>query len=116
MCDALVASVCVLSEIAVQSRAEASINDVRYNNLGQSKEVVGHITPWEEVALRPLRRYADGDPFGNDVIEDYLAWNDEQAALKRDIPLMPSWTKRPPSARSWSRRSTGCRRSSGSKK
>ena len=37
--------------------------------------------------LEPLRRYAGGGPFETAVIEDYLAWNDEQAALKQDVPL-----------------------------
>jgi hypothetical protein len=37
--------------------------------------------------LEPLRHYADGDPFQAEIIQDYLAWNDEQAARKQDTPL-----------------------------
>jgi len=59
------------------------------------KDVLGHIASWEETCLeplrlcpgQPLRRYADGGPFEVQVIEDYLTWNDEQAARKQDIPL-----------------------------
>jgi len=63
--------------------------------LRTGKDVLGHIASWEETCLEPLRlrsgqalqRYADGGPFEVEVIEDYLTWNDEQAAHKRDIPL-----------------------------
>jgi len=56
--------------------------------LRTGKDVLGHIVSWEETCLEPLRlrsgqalrRYADGGPFEVKVIEDYLAWNDEQAA------------------------------------
>jgi hypothetical protein len=49
--------------------------------------VLGHLASWEEVFLNPLRRYADGAPFETEVIEDYLAFNDEHAARKKDTPL-----------------------------
>ena len=55
--------------------------------LRTGKDVLGHITSWEEIYLKPLGRYADGGPFEVKIIEDYLAWNDEQAAHKRDVPL-----------------------------
>jgi hypothetical protein len=51
------------------------------------KDVLGHIISWEETCLEPLRRFADGGPYDVQVIEDYLAWNDVQAARKRDMPL-----------------------------
>jgi hypothetical protein len=63
--------------------------------LRTGKDVLGHIASWEETCLEPLRlrsgqalqRYADGGPFEVEAIEDYIAWNDEQAARKRDVPL-----------------------------
>ena len=51
------------------------------------KDVLGHITSWEETCLEPLRRFADGGPYDVQVIKDYLAWNDVEAARKRDVPL-----------------------------
>ncbi|MEE8391471.1 MAG: DinB family protein [Anaerolineae bacterium] len=63
------------------------MTQVQVEGVWTVKDVVGHITSWEEVLLKPLRRYAGGDPFGSDVIEDYMAWNDEQAARKRDVPM-----------------------------
>ena len=45
------------------------------------------MTSWEETLLAPLKAYAAGEPFVTEQIEDDLAWNDEQAALKREIPL-----------------------------
>jgi hypothetical protein len=52
-----------------------------------AKDVIGHITSWEETLLTPLKAYAEGAPFVAEQIKDYLAYNDEQAALKREIPL-----------------------------
>ncbi len=72
---------------AIEGLSEQEMTQVQVEGVWTIKDVVGHVTSWEEVVLQPLRRYADGDPFGTDVIEDYLAWNDEQAALKKDIPL-----------------------------
>ncbi len=63
------------------------MTQVQVEGVWTVKDVVGHITSWEEVILQPLRRYANGDPFETNVIEDYLAWNDEQAAIKRDVPM-----------------------------
>jgi uncharacterized damage-inducible protein DinB len=51
------------------------------------KDVLGHIASWDKTCLEPLQRYANGEPFQVEVIEDYLAWNDDQAAAKRDLPL-----------------------------
>jgi len=51
------------------------------------KDVLGHIASWDKVCLAPLQRFADGVSFQVEVIEDYLAWNDVQAAAKRDLPL-----------------------------
>ena len=100
---------------AIKGLSVEDMTQVQVEGVWTVKDVVGHITAWEEVFLKPLRRYADGGPFETDVIEDYMTWNDEQAARKRDVPLDGTWTKRMSSARSWSRRPTGCRRSSGSR-
>jgi hypothetical protein len=48
---------------------------------------LGHIASWDKTLLEPLRGYAGGGFFDVQVIEDYLAWNDEQAAIKRALPL-----------------------------
>ena len=49
--------------------------------------MLGHLALWEELFLKPLRRYADGAPFEAEAVEDYLAFNDEHAARKKDTPL-----------------------------
>jgi uncharacterized damage-inducible protein DinB len=51
------------------------------------KDVLGHIASWDKICLAPLQGYADGASFQVEVIEDYLAWNDVQAAAKRDLPF-----------------------------
>ena len=72
---------------AIEGLSAEEMTQVQVEGVWTVKDVIGHITSWEEAVLRPLRRYADGNPFGTDVIKDYLAWNDEQAALKQDVPL-----------------------------
>ena len=72
---------------AIEGLSEEEMIHVQVEGVWTIKDVLGHIVSWEETCLEPLRRYADGGPFEVKVIEDYLAWNDEQAAHKRDIPL-----------------------------
>ena len=72
---------------AIEGLSEEEMTQVQVEGVWTVKDVLGHIASWEETCLEPLRRYADGGPFEVQVIEDYLAWNDEQAARKRDVPL-----------------------------
>jgi uncharacterized damage-inducible protein DinB len=72
---------------AIEGLSEEEMTQVQVEGVWTVKDVLGHIASWEETCLEPLRRYADGGPFEVEVIEDYLKWNDEQAARKRDIPL-----------------------------
>ncbi len=72
---------------AIEGLSEEEMTQPQVEGVWTIKDVLGHIASWEETCLEPLRRYADGGPFEVKVIEDYLAWNDEQAAHKRDIPL-----------------------------
>lgn len=50
------------------------------------KDILGHLTSWEQVCLIPLRDYANGARKA-EIIQDYLSWNDIQAAHKQEIPL-----------------------------
>jgi uncharacterized damage-inducible protein DinB len=72
---------------AIEGLSEEEMTQVQVEGVWTVKDVLGHIASWEETCLEPLRRYADGGPFEVEVIEDYMAWNNEQAARKRDIPL-----------------------------
>ena len=72
---------------AIEGLSEEEMTQPQVEGVWTIKDVLGHIASWEETCLEPLRRYANGGSFEVKVIEDYLAWNDEQAAHKRDIPL-----------------------------
>jgi uncharacterized damage-inducible protein DinB len=72
---------------AIEGLSEEEMTQVQVEGVWTVKDVLGHIASWEETCLEPLQRYADGSPFEVQVIEDYMAWNDEQAARKRDVPL-----------------------------
>jgi len=72
---------------AIEGLSEVEMTQVQVEGVWTIKDVLGHITSWEEIYLEPFRRYADGGPFEVEVIEDYLIWNDVEAARKRDVPL-----------------------------
>jgi uncharacterized damage-inducible protein DinB len=72
---------------AIEGLSEEEMTQPQVEGVWTVKDVLGHIASWEETCLEPLQRYADGGPFEVEVIEDYMAWNNEQAARKRDIPL-----------------------------
>jgi len=72
---------------AIEGLSEEEMTQPQVEGVWTVKDVLGHIASWEETCLEPLQRYADGGPFEVQVIEDYMAWNDEQAARKRDVPL-----------------------------
>jgi uncharacterized damage-inducible protein DinB len=72
---------------AIEGLSEEEMTRIQVEGVWTIKDILGHIASWEETCLEPLRRYADGAPFEVEVIEDYLTWNDEQAARKRDVPL-----------------------------
>jgi hypothetical protein len=72
---------------AIGGLSKEEMTQVQVEGVWTIKDILGHIASWEETCLEPLRRYADGGPFEVKIIEDYLAWNDEQAACKRDVPL-----------------------------
>jgi uncharacterized damage-inducible protein DinB len=72
---------------AIEGLGEEEVTQIQVEGVWTIKDILGHIASWEETCLEPFRRYANGGPFEVQVIEDYMAWNDEQAARKRDIPL-----------------------------
>jgi uncharacterized damage-inducible protein DinB len=72
---------------AIEGLSEEEMTQPQVEGVWTVKDVLGHIASWEETCLEPLQLYADGGPFEVQVIEDYMAWNDEQAARKRDVPL-----------------------------
>lgn len=74
-------------QLALQGLSEERLTQVRVEGVWTAKDVLGHITAWEEVCLEPLRRFSAGQPFEVEVIRDYQAWNERQAAQKCDLPL-----------------------------
>lgn len=72
---------------AIEGLSEEEMSQVPLEGVWTARDIIGHVTSWEETLVVPLEAYAEGEPFVTEPIEDYLAWNDEQAALKREIPL-----------------------------
>lgn len=56
------------------------------------KDLVGHLTDWEQVGVAGLRQLVAGQtPEFNDTIIDFDSWNDEHAAARRDQPWDDVW-------------------------
>jgi len=72
---------------AIEGLSEETKTQVQVEGVWTIKDVIGHLSFWEGVLLAPLQNYAEGGAFEVDVITDYLTCNDEQAALRRDVPL-----------------------------
>jgi len=72
---------------ALDGLSNKEMTQVPVEGVWTIKDVLGHLTSWEEALLKPLRSYADGGPFDGQVIEEYLTWNDEQAAHKKGLSL-----------------------------
>ncbi len=72
---------------AIEGLSDEEMSAVPLAGIWTAKDIVGHVTSWEETLLAPLEAYATGAAFVTERVEDYLAWNDEQAALKRDVPV-----------------------------
>jgi uncharacterized damage-inducible protein DinB len=72
---------------AIQGLSDKEMTRVQVEGTWTIKDIVGHVASWEETFVPPLQRHADGEAVQVEVIEDYMAWNDEQAAAKRDRPF-----------------------------
>jgi uncharacterized damage-inducible protein DinB len=72
---------------AIEGLSEEQMTQVQVEGTWTVKDVIGHVSAWEELLAQPMRGYAEGGVFACDVIADYLAFNDEDAARKRDVPL-----------------------------
>jgi len=76
-----------LLELAIEGLGQEAMTQVKVEGEWTIRDILGHVAAWEKVLLEPLRRYTAGGPFAVEVIEDFMAWNDVQAARRRDVPL-----------------------------
>jgi hypothetical protein len=51
------------------------------------KDLIGHLSSWENACLLPMRGFSEGEPFTPPDIPDDLVWNDEQAAIKAPLSI-----------------------------
>ena len=51
------------------------------------KDLLGHLTSWENTCLIPLKLMVNGGSFQAEIIADHDAWNAEQATRKSKLPI-----------------------------
>jgi hypothetical protein len=71
----------------LEGLTEGQMTDVSVEGVWTIKDILGHIASWEATCVEPLRRGADGFAIQCEPIKEWLAFNGEQAALKRDQTL-----------------------------
>ncbi len=71
---------------AIEGLSEEQMTQVRVEGVWTVKDVIGHVAAWESIIAEPVRAYAQGGDFVCEA-RDYLAFNDEDSARKRDVPL-----------------------------
>ncbi len=71
----------------IQGLSEADLTGPQVEGIWTIKDLLGHISAWEDACLEPLESLAAGDPFQSENIPDHDAWNALQAARRRDQSL-----------------------------
>ncbi len=72
---------------AIEGLSQESMAHERVDGEWTAKDILGHITSWDDVTVEALRSIAINEPSAVEVIIDFDAWNDAQAARKRPEPL-----------------------------
>jgi len=72
---------------AIEGLSHESMAHERVDGEWTAKDILGHITSWEEVTVDALRSIAANEPSAVEAISDFDAWNGEQVARKRSEPL-----------------------------
>lgn len=66
--------------------SEAELTEPGVEGVWSIKDLLGHITAWEQKFLDPVASYAIGGPFKAEVVSNLDAWNHAQSARRS------SWT------------------------
>jgi len=69
---------------AIDTLSAAELTTQPVEGIWTIKDLLGHITAWEQALLEPLSEYVYGKPFKAEEIPDHDAWNAVQAARCAD--------------------------------
>ena len=72
---------------AMEGLSEEHINQLPVEGIWTVKDLLGHLTAWEEACLIPLRSFAAGGFFVPESIPDHDRWNAMQAQAWRQKSL-----------------------------
>jgi uncharacterized protein (TIGR03083 family) len=72
-------------DAAIEGLDEAALTEAGVVDQWSIKDLIGHVTAWEQKALQHVDRYRRGDAFtGDTTVDDY---NASESARRRDWPL-----------------------------
>jgi uncharacterized damage-inducible protein DinB len=72
---------------SLQGICEADFTTPQVEGVWTIKDLLGHITAWEDACLIPLERFAEGGLFQSEVIPDHDVWNAAQASRRGEQSL-----------------------------
>ncbi len=67
---------------AIKDLSEEQLCSLAVTGSWTIKDLLGHITAWDTTLVYPLELFHAGSEFLTEPIEDYLTWNDDQAAQR----------------------------------
>jgi len=67
---------------AIAGLSESDLTVPQVEGIWTIKDVLGHISAWEQTLLEPLAAFAIGRPFIAEIIPDHDAWNLGQSARR----------------------------------
>lgn len=60
---------------AIAGLSEAELTEPNVEGYWCIKDLIGHISAWDQTLLEPLESFAGGDPFSAEIISNHDAWN-----------------------------------------
>lgn len=67
--------------------SESEITGPPVEGIWSIKDLLGHLTAWEQTLIEPLAAFAAGRGFEPEIITDHDAWNQEQSARRSAASL-----------------------------
>ena len=72
---------------AIADLGESDVTGPPVEGIWTIKDLLGHLTAWEQTLIEPLAAFAAGEPFEAENISDHDAWNHAQAVKRSSASL-----------------------------
>jgi hypothetical protein len=73
---------------ALQQMSEQDMLSTPIEGIWVAKDLIGHLTAWEQLLVQPLQSLVDGGAFVPEIISDHDAFNMQQAGKRKDWTII----------------------------